>query len=907
MTDVNTKELKEGNTLSHYRISSKIGSGGMGEVYRARDSLLDRDVAIKVLPSELSTDADRLRRFEQEAKATSALNHPNILTVFDIGEHDGTPFIVAELLDGEELRARLDEGPIPLRKTIDYAQQIVSGLSAAHEKGIVHRDLKPENIFITKDDRVKILDFGLAKLREPKTQIHGSEDATRRALTDPGIVMGTAGYMSPEQVRGQTVDQRSDIFSFGAILYEMLTGHRAFNGESIVELMHSILKDDAPGLEDSGARIPLALDKMMRRCLEKRPEHRFHSAHDLGFALDAVASPTSSSGFGLTTAAQSLRDVPERSSSSWLVRAAWAAAALFLISTLILGVLYFRREEPRMQTMRFGIAPPEKTFFNESFALSPDGQSIAFVTRSGSGETSLWIRPLVAVEARQLSGTDGAAFPFWSPDSRTIGFFAGAKLKKIEAAGGPTQTLADASSDPRGATWTPDGTIIFSPGTTSPLMRISASGGAVSELTKLDSDLGQTSHRWPLILPDGKHLLYFGRGGLAEVQGIYGTSIESPQPKLIIALPVTGSFTTVDGVGYLLFVREGTLMAQRFDPTKLELSGEATPLVENLLSFPGEVGPTAYAAVSAEAGNLIYRTGDQQTTKLVWYDRSGKALETVTEPGGYHEISLSKDDSKVLFGRNEGRGPQDIFLQDLSRGNATRLTFDPETDGTPVFSPDETQVVFQSNRLGKNGFYTKSASGAGTEQPLMSDENGAYPDSWSRDGKYLLYERNGGTRTKVDLWVLPMTGEAKPFPYLETPFEEAHAQFSPDGRWIAYASNESGRPEVYIQSFPIGGGKWQISTTGGDQPQWRADGKELFYIAPDRSLMAVTIADGTTMEVGRPAVLFQTIVPVSGITDDRNNYVPSRDGQRFLVNALADTGNLQPLIMVLNWAGELKR
>jgi Tol biopolymer transport system component len=372
-------------------------------------------------------------------------------------------------------------------------------------------------------------------------------------------------------------------------------------------------------------------------------------------------------------------------------------------------------------------------------------------------------------------------------------------------------------------------------------------------------------------------------------------------------LPVTGSFTTVDGVGYLLFVREGTLMAQRFEPTKLELSGEATPLVENLLSFPGEVGPTAYAAVSAQAGNLIYRTGDQQTTKLVWYDRSGKALETVTEPGGYHEISLSKDDSKVLFGRNEGRGPQDIFLQDLSRGNATRLTFDPETDGTPVFSPDETQVVFQSNRLGKNGFYTKSASGAGTEQPLMSDENGAYPDSWSRDGKYLLYERNGGTRTKVDLWILPMTGEAKPFPYLETPFEEVHAQFSPDGRWIAYTSNESGRPEVYIQSFPIGGGKWQISTTGGDQPQWRADGKELFYIAPDRSLMAVAIADGTTMEVGRPTVLFQTIIPVSGITDDRNNYVPSRDGQRFLVNALADTGNLQPLIMVLNWAGELKK
>lgn len=907
MTDRKTNELREGNTLSHYRISSKIGSGGMGEVYRARDSRLDRDVAIKVLPSELSNDTDRLRRFEQEAKATSALNHPNILTVFDIGEHDGAPFIVAELLDGEELRARLDEGPIPLRKTIDYAQQIVSGLSAAHEKGIVHRDLKPENIFITKDDRVKILDFGLAKLREPKTQIHGSEDATRRALTDPGIVMGTAGYMSPEQVRGQTVDQRSDIFSFGAILYEMLTGHRAFNGESIVELMHSILKDDVPELEDSGARIPMALDKMMRRCLEKKPEHRFHSAHDLGFALDAVSSPTSSSGSGLTSAAQSLRNVPDAKRTDWLARVGWAAAAVFLISTVILGSLYLRREEPRRQTIRFGIAPPEKTYFNESFALSPDSQMIAFVARGGAGDTSLWLRPLASVDARQLAGTDGAAFPFWSPDSRTIGFFAGGKLKKIDAAGGPTQTLAEASSDPRGATWSSDGTIIFSPHTTSALVSVPASGGAVSEVTKLNIEAGQTSHRWPLMLPDGKHLLYFGRGGMPEVQGIYGTSIESPEPKLIIASPVTGSFTMIDGVGYLLFVREGTLMAQRFDPAKLELSGEATPMIENLLSFPGEVGPTAYAAVSAAAGNLIYRTGDQQTTLLTWYDRSGKALETITEPGGYHELSLSNDNSKVLFGRNEGRGPQDIFLQDLSRGNATRLTFDPETDSTAVFSPDETQVVFFSNRLGKNAFYRKSSSGAGTEEQLTTDENGAYPDSWSRDGKYLLYERNGGTRTKVDLWILPMTGEAKPVPYLETQFEEAHAQFSPDGRWVAYASNESGRPEVYIQSFPIGGGKWQISTAGGDQPQWRADGKELFYVAPDRSLMAVAIADGTTMEVGKPVVLFQTVMPVSGITDDRNNFAPSKDGQRFLVNTLADTGNQQPLILVLNWASELKR
>ncbi len=909
MADPKKDQLRDGSTVSHYRILSRIGSGGMGEVYRARDSRLDRDVAIKMLPSELSSDEDRLRRFEQEAKATSALNHPNILTVFDIGDEDGAPFIVAELLDGEELRSLVSEGPIPLRKAIDYAQQIVSGLSAAHEKGIVHRDLKPENIFVTRDDRVKILDFGLAKLREAKTEIHGSEDATRRALTDPGIVMGTAGYMSPEQVRGQAVDQRSDIFSFGAILYEMLTGTRAFNGESIVELMHSILKDDVPELEDSGARIPMSLDKMMRRCLEKKPDHRFHSAHDLGFALDAVASPTSSSGFGLTTAAQSLRDVTDSNRPNWLGRAGWIAAALFLISTLILGGVYLRREQPRMPTMRFGMAPPEKTSFSESFALSPDGQLIAFVTRGAAGETSLWIRPFASIDARQLPGTEGASFPFWSPDSRSVGFFAGAKLKKIEAAGGPGQTLADASGDPRGGTWTPDGTIIFSPSTTSPLMRVAASGGAVSELTKLDSEAGQTSHRWPSMLPDGKHILYFGRGGSADKQGIYAISIDSPEPFLVMPSAVAGAYTESNGAGYLLFVLEGTLMAQPFDASGLKLSGEATPLVQKLLSFPSELGPTAYSAFSASGGNLLYRTGDQQTTRLTWYDRSGKSLEAVTETGGYHEPSLSRDDTKILFGRSDGVAQQDIYLQDLLRGNATRLTFDPEADGTAVFSPDETQIVFFSNRLGKNSFYRKSASGAGNDELLMTDENGAYPDSWSRDGKYLIYDRNGGTRTKVDLWILPMTGEAKPFAYLETVFEEAHAQFSPDGRSIAYASNESGRSEVYIQSFPIGGGKWQISTAGGDQPQWRADGKELFYIAPDRNLMSVSIAESstTTIEVGRPTTVFQTIMPLSGITDDRNNYVPSRDGQRFLVNTLADTGNLQPLIMVLNWTSELKR
>ena len=375
----------------------------------------------------------------------------------------------------------------------------------------------------------------------------------------------------------------------------------------------------------------------------------------------------------------------------------------------------------------------------------------------------------------------------------------------------------------------------------------------------------------------------------------------------MVATSVVGSYTEANGVGYLLFIREGTLMFQPFDAGKLALSGEATPLVESILSFPGEVGPTAFSAFSAAGGNLIYRTGDQQTIRMTWYDRSGKLLETVGEPSGYHEPMLSKDDTKLIFGKSDGSTPQDIYLHDFSRGNTTRLTFDPTSDSTAVFSPDETQVLFCSTRAGKEGFFRRSASGAGGEELVINFETASYPDSWSHDGKYLLYESNGGGKTKVDLWVLPMTGEPVPFPYLESPFEEAHAQFSPDGKWVAYTSNESGRSEVYVQSFPVGGGKWQISTAGGDQPQWRSDGKELFFMAPDRNILSVALDGSATLAIGRPTVVFQTATPLVGITDDRNTYVASKDGQRFLVNTLADTTNLQPLTLVLNWAGEIKK
>ena len=904
--------IEIGSSIGHYRIVFKIGAGGMGEVYKAHDSRLDREVAIKVLPSEMSSDEDRLRRFEQEAKATSALNHPNILTVYDIGEHEGSPFIVAELLEGEELRERLDEGPIPLRKVTEYAQQIVSGLSAAHEKGIVHRDLKPENLFITKDDRVKILDFGLAKLREPDTNIHGSEDATRRALTNPGVVMGTVGYMSPEQVRGHAVDHRSDIFSFGVILYEMLSGSKAFHGDSVVETMNAILKEDVPEFEDEDRKIPPSFEKLMRRCLEKKPEQRFYSAHDLGFALEALSAPTSSSGTSLTTTVKALVDEPSSKSSSFFASLAWAAAAVFLVTTVLMSALYLRRLEPQSPIMRFSLAPPEKTNFTEASAISPNGQQLAFVGMNGSGATSLWVRPLSSVDARQLTGTEGAAFPFWSPDSRSLGFFAGGKLRKVEAGGGPIQTLADASGDPRGGIWAADGTIIFSPGTLSPLLRISASGGLATPFTVLDTEKGQASHRWPSLMADGRHFIYFGRGNQPEQQGLYVASIDSPVSKFIIQASVMGSYVETEGKGFLLFVRDSTLMAQPFDASKLKLSGEAAPLVPGLRIFPGETGPTAYASFSAAGGRLLYRTGDLQITRLTWFDRSGKSLGAITDPGDYHEPALSLDGKKLLFGRGgSGSGDElaasDIFLLDTTRGNTTRLTFDPSSQSSSLFSPDESRVAYTSINSNQTAIYTRASNGSGGEDVIVSGTALSFPDSWSRDGKYILYETNAGSKTKLDLWILPMFGDGTPFPYLQSDFVESHAQFSPDGRWIAYSSDESGRAEVYIQSFPIGSGKWQVSTAGGDQAQWRRDGKELFYISSDRSLMALAIGAGASLDVGRPESLFQTTVPVTGLSDDRNNYVPTQDGQRFVVNSLVNAENTQPLTLVLNWAADLKK
>lgn len=906
--------IANGTKFGRYEICSLIGAGGMGEVYRARDPKLGRDVAIKVLPAAFSADAERLRRFEQEAQAAGTLNHPNILSIYDVTTHDGSLYVVSELLEGETLRERLTGAALPPRKAIDYALQIAHGLAAAHEKGIVHRDLKPENLFITREGRVKILDFGLAKLIEPTGESAAQTDVpTRRVHTDPGAVMGTVGYMSPEQLRGATVDPRTDIFSFGAVLYEMLSGRRAFRGDSAADTISAILKEDPPELSETNKNINPGLDRVVRRCLEKNREERFHSASDLAFALEALSG---TQGSGATTIAAAVATTEASRPGlhrKLLDRLGWIAAALFLVSTLALAAVYFRRAEPRAETMRFNLPVPEKATFGDAHALAPDGRRLVFVVTGGGGVTSLWVRALDSTVAQELPGTEGASFPFWSPDSRFIGFFAGNKLKKIDASGGPAQTLAEASAEARGGAWGADGTILFTPTFTTPLYKVSASGGAAATpATELDESRKQTSHRWPSFLPDGRRFLYFSRSTQKEAEGIYVGSLDAKESKFLLNTSQLAAYapaTAGGATGHLLFIRDKTLVAQPFDAGRLQLSGEPLVVVEGVLNFPGEGGPTAYAAFSISAnGHLSYLTGKELLTQMVWFDRAGNSLGSVGPSDNYHEPWLSPDGKRIVVGRGDFQS-NDIWLLDVARGTPTRFTFDPANDVCPLWSPDGSRIVYSSGRSGKREIYQKISSGAGSDELLLHTEHDAYADDWTttaKDGEFIIYETDD-PKTRFDLYVLPLFGDRKPFPFLNSEFNENHAQFSPDGRWVAYVSDEFGRAEVYVQSFPVSGGQWQVSTTGGDQPQWRRDGRELFYVTPDKKLMAVAVTPGASFKAGAPVTLFATRIPTTSLTDDRNNFVPAADGQRFLVNNLVEEGNTRPITLVLNWAADLKR
>jgi Tol biopolymer transport system component len=887
--------LSPNTLLGRYEIRSLLGEGGMGEVYLARDPKIGRDVAIKVLPAQFSADAERLARFEQEACAAGALNHPNVLAVHDVGQHGGAPFVVSELLEGETLREKLRGAPLSQRKAVDYASQIARGLAAAHERGIVHRDLKPENIFITSDGRAKILDFGLAKLTQWDGRQSQTEIPTRRVDTDPGAVMGTVGYMAPEQVRGRIVDHRADIFSFGAVLYEMLTGRRAFRGESAADTLSAVLREDPPALSESNRNVSPGLERLVLHCLEKDPAARFHSASDLAFALESLSGATAVSGEQATpTHALTGRSVRRRELIAWGVAGAALLAALL---ALVLPSLRSAPQEAPAAAARFLIAPPGKGQVIGAPLISPDGRRVVLVVRDTAGRQSLWLRPLDSLDAQQLAGTEAGDQPFWSPDGRSIGFIAAGKLKRLDVSGGPTQTLSDAVGV--GGAWNRDGVIVFSRSPTEGLYRIPAAGGTPEPLTTLDKSRNEYVHAWPHFLPDGRHFLYVVGASPREKSAIFLGSLDSKQPRLLLNVESSVAYVPP---GYLLYALEGTLVARPFDADRLELTGEAVPVVKQIGNTMGNA--RAHFSVS-ETGTLLYRTNPAAAdTQLVWFDRAGKQLDTVGAAGHYSDIRLSPDGKSLAFRRlDTENGASDIWLMELARGTPSRLTFDPADDGDAVWSPDGSRVVFSSMREGLPNLYQKLSSGAGGEELLLKTEDAKWATDWAPDGRHVLYAAQG--RQNSDLWVLPLFGERRPEPFARTDFSEGGGRFSPDGRWIAYTSNESGRFEVYVQSFPATGGKWQVSSGGGGSPRWRRDGRELFYLSADGKLMAVEVDGGAdTFEAGVPMPLFEPrVVSISGDSP----YDVAADGRRFLIKVPVEENAPAPVTVVLNWTADLKR
>ncbi len=865
-------------SLGPYEILDLLGAGGMGEVYRARDPRLGRVVAVKVLPASFSADAKRLRRFEQEARAAGMLNHPNVLAIYDVGTHDGSPYLVSELLEGETLRARLSAGALPLSKVFDYAGQISMGLAAAHEKGIVHRDLKPENLFLTRDGRVKILDFGLAKLASPEREV-GTDAPTAPRDTDPGVVLGTVGYMSPEQVRGQEADARSDLFAVGAILYEMLTGRRAFQRDTKVETMNAILSEDPKEPTDAGREIPPGAMRLLRRCLEKRPEERFQSARDLAFALEALSG--SSGGSVLEPAvARGNRE-----------RYAWILAAAFAIGILALGIERLRGPESDRRTYRLSVTQPAGTTVEGGFAVSPDGRHLVFATVDAAGKRPLYLRPLDSFEARALPGTDGASNPFWSPDSRFVGFFATGKLKKIDITGGPPQTLCDAASI-LGGTWNRSGVILFTSEYNGPLYQVSDAGGAAEPATALDPSTRENGHRWPLFLPDGKHFLHLSWSANPDHTGIYVRSLGSNESRQLVSVWSSPAYFAP----YLLYVRGETLFAHPFDSKSLELSGEPFPVVERV----GSAISKAHFSVS-ERGVLAYHVHTTQDSLPVWLDREGNRLGAIGPPAGYTNLTLSPDDQRLAFDRTVSPSAPDIWLIDLSHGTSSRFTSSSAYDFNPIWSPDGARLVFSSTRLAGGGsdLFQKESSGAGEEELLSRTGVSQVATDWSTDGRFILYQALQ-PETNYDVWALPLEGDRNPIVVVQAAFAEGDARLSPDGRWLAYTSDESGRPEVYVRPFLRPGGSQLISTGGGWQPKWRrGDGKELFYLSPDRRVMSVAVqSDPTTFRRSVPRVLFDE--PVSD-----GSYDVSRDGQRFLINTVLPEAS-SPIQIVVNWKPQKK-
>ena len=867
--------LLTGSRLGPYEIVGPLGAGGMGEVYRARDKNLSRDVAIKVLPENFAGDPDRLARFEREARTLATLNHANIAQIFGLESSNGVRALAMELVEGEELSVRLARGAMPLDEALPIARQIAQALEAAHDRGIVHRDLKPANIKVRPDGTVKVLDFGLAKALDPESGDAILSNSPTLLASMPGVILGTAPYMSPEQARGKIVDEQTDIWAFGCVLFEMLTGKRAFAGDSVSDVVAGVLKTE-PGWGALPSETPVAIRRLLVRCLVKDPRDRLHDVADARLEIDeALRDPAS-----VVDPRGPRRD-----------RAAWIATATATLVAVVALVAALRpRQVPSASEMRVDIATPPTT--DVSVALSADGQQVAFVAPDG-GRSRLWVRSLGSTSARPMPGTDGALFPFWAPNGRSIGFFADdGRLKRIDIDGGIVRVLASAQI-PWGGAWGSGDVILFGPAT-GPIYRIPATGGQPAVLNKLEAQ--QSNHTFPHFLPDGDHFVYFVSGS-PEVRGVYIASLLDPRGRRLVD---SDSIAADVCAGHLLFVRGTTLFAQPLDLNHLVLTGTPFPVAESI-AMRAAAGTQVAALSAATSGRIAYRTGSAMSDRqFIWFDRSGNVVTKVGGPISGNPLSptLSADQRRLAFHRSVD-GNVDLWVFDIGRGALSRLTSNPANDIHPTWSPDGTRILFSSNRTGEYHLYEKSiASGAETQVvPLQSPLT-----DWSRDGHIALAQRR--VKNGADIFAMNMeTREMSPV--VQTELDDRNGQFSPDGRWIAYESTESGRWEVYVQPFPGPGARVQVSVDGGAQARWRANGKELFFIGLDDRLMAVPITwppGGGSPEPGTPVPLFATHVGGAAQASSRQQYFVSPDGQRFLMNTILQAAPVSPITLIVNWA-----
>ena len=893
--------LTSGSRLGPYEIIAPLGAGGMGEVYKARDTRLDRIVAIKILPDALAGDPQFRDRFDREARSISQLDHPHICALFDVGEHNRTAYLVMQYLEGETLADRLSKGALPIDQALQVAIQIAGALATAHKAGIVHRDLKPGNIMLTRGG-AKLLDFGLAKTKPVVAGAGLSMLPTTPAATAQGTILGTFQYMAPEQLEGHEADARTDIFAFGAVVYEMLTGKKAFEGKSHATLIAAIIGNDPPPISAVQSLTPPAVDRLVQKCLRKDADERWQTARDLLDELKWIAE-------GGTAAAP----VAARTRNPWIERGAW----ITVIVGVLIALLFVLRSAsaPAMgDVVRLSILPPDKTVFTgqstatvggPQLALSPDGRVIVFVAAASGARPTLWLRSLDAVMAQSLPGTEGAESPFWSPDQRWIGYFADGKLQKIPASGGPSQLIAANVPDNRLASWGPDDTILFSTGITG-VLRVSSSGGMVTPVTELDRSRQEGSHRFPQFLPDGRHFLFMVRSSLAEQAGAYAAALDGTTKKLLLHGNASALYAPS---GHVLFLDGDTLMGQAFDVERLELKGQAF-VVE------GGVGRSSTGSGSysvSGTGTLAYAGTLSTPGRLTWFDRGGTPSESAGPPGDYTDFRLSPDQTRLAASLVDPKtGFPDIWIMDLTRGGSAPFTFGPAVNASPVWAPDAARIIFRTTRAGGLAeFYGKSAGGGGNEELVLpqtaSRAAGILATNtmlwdWSPDGRHLLL--SAATSSDNDLWLVPLTGNPKPARFLSAPGDQFHGNFSPDGRLVAYSSNESGRFEVHVQTFPLTDRQWIVSTTGGYEPRWRADGREMYYLSSDQKLMAVGVGPGPTF--GAPTALFQVRV-ARGVSLNRTHYVPSRDGRRFLVNTPTGDAAIVPITVVLNWTAALKK